>query len=156
MLNKNRQCEVGQGYVLRIAKPRPKQHSRRSQKNKSTMNRELKNKGGRPKVNPADKKSIAITIRLTPVEYARIRARVDAANFSSVTEFITYSALNNLIVQHFLRSDVEFVKDIAKMGNNLNQLARLANISGFPIVADAATVLIAQIKDVVQAIGRRL
>lgn len=120
------------------------------------MNREFKNKGGRPKVNPADKKSIAITIRLTPVEYARVRARVDAANFSSVTEFITYSALNNLIVQHFLRSDVEFVKDIAKMGNNLNQLARLANISGFPIVADAATVLIAQIKDVVQAIGRRL
>ena len=54
-------------------------------------------------------------------------------------------------MQHFLRSDVEFVKDIAKMGNNLNQLARLANISGFPIVADAATVLIAQIKDVVQA-----
>lgn len=125
-------------------------------KNKSIMNREFKNKGGRPKVNPADKKSIAITIRLTPVEYARIRARVNAANFSSVTEFITYSALNNLIVQHFLRSDVEFVKDIAKMGNNLNQLARLANTSGFPIVADAATVLIAQIKDVVQAIGRRL
>jgi hypothetical protein len=125
-------------------------------KSKSIMNRELKNKGGRPKVNPADKKSIAITIRLTPVEYARIRARVNAANFSSVTEFITYSALNNLIVQHFLRSDVEFVKDIAKMGNNLNQLARLANTSGFPIVADAATVLIAQIKDVVQAIGRRL
>ena len=51
---------------------------------------------------------------------------------------------------------MEFVKDIAKMGNNLNQLARLANTSGFPIVADAATVLIAQIKDVVQAIGRRL
>ena len=120
------------------------------------MKQEIKNKGGRPKVNPADKKSIAITIRLTPVEYARIRARVNAANFSSVTEFITYSALNNLIVQHFLRSDVEFVKNIAKMGNNLNQIARQANTFGFPAVAEAATVLIAQIQEVVQEIGRRL
>jgi len=120
------------------------------------MNREFKNKGGRPKVNPADKKSIAITIRLTPVEFARIRARLKAANFTSMTEFIIYSALNNIIVQHFLRSDVEFVKDIAKMGNNLNQIARQANIFGFPAVADAATDLIAQIREVVQAIGRRL
>ena len=120
------------------------------------MNREFKNKGGRPRVNPADKKSIAITIRLTPVEYARIRARVNAANFSSMSEFITKSALNNLIVQHFLRSDVEFVKDIAKMGNNLNQIARQANIFGLPAVADAAMDLIVQFQEVVQTIGRRL
>lgn len=120
------------------------------------MNRETKNKGGRPKVNPADKKSIAITIRLTPVECARIRARLKAANFTSMTEFIIYSALNTLIVQHFLRSGVEFVKDIAKMGNNLNQIARQANIFGFPAVADAAEDLISQIQEVVQAISRRL
>lgn len=120
------------------------------------MNEERKNKGGRPKVNPADKKSIAITIRLTPVEYAIIRARLKAANFTSMTEFITYSALNNIIMQHFLRSDVEFVKDIAKMGNNLNQIARQANIFGFPAVADAAEDMISQIQEVVQAIGRRL
>lgn len=67
-----------------------------------------------------------------------------------------YSALNNIIMQHFLRSDVEFVKDIAKMGNNLNQIARQANIFGLPAVADAAEVLISQIQEVVQAISRRL
>ena len=34
-------------------------------------------------------------------------------------------------MQHFLRSDVEFVKDIAKMGNNLNQLARIVHSGGY-------------------------
>ena len=155
MLHKDRQSEVGQGYVLRIAKP-AKAALPSVAKNKSIMNREFKNKGGRPKVDAVSKKSVAITIRLTPVEYARVMARAKAANFNSLSEFIAHSSLNNIIVQHFLRTDVEFVKDISKMGNNLNQLVRHAHTYGFPEVADAAMALTIQIRNLVQAIGRRL
>ena len=94
-----------------------------------------KNKGGRPR-KTTDKKSKALTIRFTKTEY--------------------HAALHNPIQQHFLHSDVEFVKDLAGMGSNLNQLAHQANISGVKSVEDAVLELIGQISEVVQTISRRL
>ena len=120
------------------------------------MNRELKNKGGRPKVNAANKKTVAITVRLTPVEYARLVSRAQKANIKPVSRFIVYSSMHNVIEQNFLRSDVDALKSIAKMGSNLNQVAHQANIFGLPSVEYAARDLMIQIKDVLQAISRRL
>lgn len=115
-----------------------------------------KNKGGRPKKDDLNKKSIAITIRFTPGEFGRVLTRTELANFKSSTSFIVHSALHNTIEQHFLHSDVEFLKDLAAMGNNLNQIARHANTYGFPGVADDARELIGKIAEVVQTISRRL
>ena len=114
-----------------------------------------KNKGGRPR-KTTDKKSKALTIRFTKTEYLRVNARRKQANFNSTSEFVAHSALYNPIQQHYLRSDVEFIKDIAGMGSNLNQLARQANISGVKSVEDAVLELIGQISEVVQTISRRL
>ena len=114
-----------------------------------------KNKGGRPR-KTTDKKSKALTIRFTKTEYLRVNARRKQANFNSTSEFVAHSALYNPIQQHFLRSDVEFVKDLAGMGGNLNQLAHLANIHGIKTVENAVLELIRQISELVQAIGRRL
>ena len=95
-----------------------------------------KNKGGRPR-KTTDKKSKALTIRFTKTEYLRVNARRKQANFNSTSEFVAHSALHNPIQQHFLRSDVEFVKDLAGMGSNLNQIAHQANIFGIKAVEDA-------------------
>ena len=114
-----------------------------------------KNKGGRPR-KTTDKKSKALTIRFTKTEYLRANARRKKANFKSMSEFVAHSALHNPIQQHFLHSDVEFVKDLAGLGGNLNQLAHQANIFGITKVAEALLKLIGQISEVVQKIGRRL
>lgn len=114
-----------------------------------------KNKGGRPR-KTTDKKSKALTIRFTKTEYLRVNARRKQANFNSTSEFVAHSALHNPIQQHFLRSDVEFVKDLAGMGSNLNQLAHQANIFGVKSVEDVVLEVIGQISEVVQAISRRL
>lgn len=115
-----------------------------------------KNKGGRPRKKDIHKKSKAVTIRFTPINYARVSARSEKSNYKSVAEFIEDAALNNPIQQHFLHSDVEFVKDIAGMGSNLNQLAHQANIFGLQSVKDAVMELISQISEVIQKINRRL
>ena len=114
-----------------------------------------KNKGGRPR-KTTDKKSKALTIRFTKTEYLRVNARRKQANFNSTSEFVAHSALYNPIQQHYLRSDVEFIKDIAGMGSNLNQIAHQVNIFGIKAVEDAALELLKQISELVQAIGRRL
>ena len=140
--------------------PCPWQHSRRSQirfinhKNYKQMEQK-KNKGGRPR-KTTDKKSKALTIRFTKTEYLRVKARKKKANFKSASGFVAHAALHNPIQQHFLHSDVEFVKDLAGMGSNLNQLAHQANISGVKSVEDAVLELIGQISEVVQTISRRL
>ena len=114
-----------------------------------------KNKGGRPR-KTTDKKSKALTIRFTKTEYLRVKARKKKANFKSASGFVAHAALHNPIQQHFLHSDVEFVKDLAGMGSNLNQIAHQANIFGIKAVEDAALELLKQISELVQAIGRRL
>lgn len=114
-----------------------------------------KNKGGRPR-KTTDKKSKALTIRFTKTEYLRVNARRKQANFNSTSEFVAHSALYNPIQQHYLRSDVEFIKDIAGMGSNLNQIAHQANIFGIKAVEDAALELLKQISELVQTISRRL
>lgn len=120
------------------------------------MKQEFKNKGGRPKVNAANKKTVAITIRLTPLEYARLIARSQMANIKPVSRFVVYSSMHNVIEQNLLRSDVDVLKNIAKMGSNLNQVVHQANIFGLPRVADEAMELMRHIKDVLQSISRRL
>ena len=115
-----------------------------------------RNKGGRPRKDDMCKKSIALTIRFTPTQYGIILTRTELANFKSPAEFIAYSALHNTIEQHFLHSDVEFIKDIAGMGSNLNQLTHQANIFGIKSLEDKINELLSEIKEVIQKISRRL
>ena len=118
--------------------------------------KETRNKGGRPRKDDMCKKSIALTIRFTPTQYGIILTRTELANFKSPAEFIAYSALHNTIEQHFLHSDVEFIKDIAGMGSNLNQLTHQANIFGIKPLEDRINELISEIREVIQKISRRL
>lgn len=149
------ESEVGQGYVPRIAKPLPQPYFRRSQPQNLKQMDQKKNKGGRPR-KTTDKKSKAITSRYTKAEYARVAARKKKANFTSLSEFVAHSALHNPIQQHFLKSEVEFIRTLSGMAGNINQIAHQANIVGVKPVEDAAMEAINEIKNFVQMISRRI
>ena len=114
-----------------------------------------KNKGGRPR-KTTDKKSKALTIRFTKTEYLRANARRKKANFKSMSEFVANSALRNPIQQHFLKSELEFIRTLSGIAGNINQLAHQANIFGVKTVEDSALDAINEIKNFIQMISRRI
>ena len=114
-----------------------------------------KNKGGRPK-KTTDKKSKAITIRFTKAQHARVNAKRKKANFKSMSEFIAHAALHNPIQQHFLKSEVDFVKTLSGMAGNINQIAHQANISGVKGLEEEAKSALDEIREFVQKVSRRI
>ena len=114
-----------------------------------------KNKGGRPK-KTTDKKSKALTIRFTKAQYARANAKRKKANFKSMSEYIAHAALHNPIQQHFLKSEMEFIRTLSGMAGNINQIDHQANIFGVKAVEDIAVEAINEIKNFVQMISRRI
>ena len=114
-----------------------------------------KNKGGRPR-KTTDKKSKAITIRFTKTQHARVNAKKKKANFKSMSEFIAHAALHNPIQQHFLKSEVDFVKILSGMAGNINQIAHQANISGVKGLEDVAKAALDEIRGFVQKVSRRI
>ena len=114
-----------------------------------------KNKGGRPR-KTTDKKSKALTIRFTKTEYLRANARRKKANFKSMSEFIAHAALHNPIQQHFLKSEVDFVKTLSGVAGNINQIAHQANISGVKGLEEEAKSALDEIREFVQKVSRRI
>lgn len=114
-----------------------------------------KNRGGRPR-KTTDKKSKAITIRFTKAQHARVNAKRKKANFKSMSEFIAHAALHNPIQQHFLKSEVDFVKTLSGMAGNINQIAHHANISGVKGLEDEAKTALDEIREFVQKVSRRI
>lgn len=81
---------------------------------------------GRPKKPTADLRTNQVRIRLTASEKSRIGRAAGAAGLSA-SEYLRRRALGQAVVA---RADVEAVRQLRRVGANLNQLARRANASG--------------------------
>ena len=70
------------------------------------------------------KKSDRIEIRVTPEEKMKIALKSKQAN-QNVSEYLIKSAINNEIV--VINALPEMITELRRIGNNINQLTRLAN-----------------------------
>ncbi len=68
-------------------------------------------------------------VRATQAELAAVEAR-RAASGLCMSEFVRAQALSGAIIQRKPLADKVLVRDLAAIGNNLNQIARKANVSG--------------------------
>lgn len=85
----------------------------------------------RPKKPTSDKRAQWIKARVSPAEHAEILLRAAEASLSS-SEFLRRSALSTeLVVQQGARADFETIDQLRRIGVNLNQLARVANKTGY-------------------------
>jgi hypothetical protein len=89
-----------------------------------------KNKGGRPKVDDFNKKSQVISVRYTETELATIEVKSKMAA-KSVRDFIRESALNSEVKSKISVEQFSEIKKINLIGNNLNQLTKLAYQRGY-------------------------
>lgn len=83
----------------------------------------------RPTIADEDRRSVWIKYRASVLERSRIEARARATGLS-LSAFHRQLALEGAIVQRESLADQDLVRALAAIGNNLNQIARAANISG--------------------------
>ena len=83
----------------------------------------------RRRIDDLDRRTVLIKYRASPAEAERIDARCKEAGLS-LSAFNRTLALEGAIIQREPLADQQLVRALAAIGNNLNQIARTANISG--------------------------
>ena len=74
--------------------------------------------------NKANNKTKVITVRLDPSEYKELMNKVDKSKYNSYGPFIRDLIKSKQIKS---KSDQQMLKQVMKIGNNINQIARIAN-----------------------------
>lgn len=84
------------------------------------------NKGGRPALPKARRRSKSVTVKFSKIDYETLRVRCRKAN-RRLSEYIRESALQSEVVMPHTAESAGLYRDLAGMANNLNQLARLSH-----------------------------
>ena len=71
-----------------------------------------------------------ILIRVTPAERKRIEAKMAEMGIRNMSAYIRKMAMDGLCVQLDLKDIREFTEQVSRIGNNLNQYAKVANATG--------------------------
>ena len=86
-----------------------------------------KGKGGRPK--KGDSKTAVLVVRMTPEERATIEQKAIQAGIK-IAEWFRKTAEAATITPRFTAEEVGWLRSLAGLCNNLNQLTRVANREG--------------------------
>ena len=87
-------------------------------------------RGGRPKVNPAEKLKYRIPVRLCTKDYFALKAKAAQAKMTC-TEVARLAIIGCQIRQRLTPEQMDCIRKLSGMGNNLNQIARKANAEGY-------------------------
>ena len=87
-------------------------------------------RGGRPRKPDLDKRGLIVAARVRPDELASIEERAAASN-RLVSDFVREQALTGkVLVRAFNTLSAIDRHDLARIGSNLNQIARVLNTTG--------------------------
>lgn len=90
-----------------------------------------KNKnGGRPKLSPAEKLKYRIAVNLCTKDYYALKAKAAQAGMTC-TELARQAITDCKIQQRLTSEQMDCIRKISGMGNNLNQITRKANAEGY-------------------------
>lgn len=92
-------------------------------------NNQNRKKGGRPKKSPVSLKSKTIGVCFSEPELYTIKYRADRAGLP-LSIYCHDAVLNAQIVESVKKEDLELLKELSAIGNNLNQLTKLAHNQG--------------------------
>jgi hypothetical protein len=93
-----------------------------------------KNKGGRPKKGAAEKLKYKVSFFLLTGDYLKLKADAKAAKLPRA-EIARRAVTGRRIVSRFTPEQAGWMRNLIGMGNNLNQLTKLAHQAGYPEIA---------------------
>ena len=114
--------------------------------NKKT-NYQNKSKGGRP-AKGEDKLTVPINLRLTKSDYNSVKEKADIFGISP-TQYARAMVLNGSIKSRYTLEELDLIRKVAGMANNLNQIAKQANKSGFALVGAEIAHIAIQVKGLI-------
>lgn len=95
---------------------------------------EYKKKGGRPKKDLGQKKTYRINIKLITEEYYTLVSKVKNAKVT-ISHFVRDCLKKGYVKERISVEQVDYIRKLCGMANNLNQIARQANVQGYSNVA---------------------
>ena len=121
--------------VLSISKPtyshRWEDKSRWSHEKQKVM--EQKNKGGRPTKTLSEKRKYQVLLRLNTMEYYTLQGKARETSMSR-TEFLRQLITKAEIKSRIKPEDMQLIRCISGMANNLNQIAHRLNTFGISAI----------------------
>ncbi len=115
-----------------------------------------KNKGGRPRSSRVQKKSRAVTVRYSALQYDIVRHRARTAGFRTLTEYVREASVNAEVVQNFIQEHNAVFRDLSGLCNNLNQLTRLAHAQGLQSTEGALSDLLPQVQNLITHLHKEM
>ena len=103
-----------------------------------------KPKRGRPAKETA-KLTRSINLKLTEVNFAALRQKAASLGMTA-TQYARQMALTGKIVDRYTKEELDLRRKLAGMANNLNQIAKQANKSGFLEVGLDIVIVVEQLK----------
>jgi hypothetical protein len=91
----------------------------------------MKNKkGGRPKLSPSEKLKYRIAVNLCTKDFYALKAKATQVG-TTYTELARLAITGCQIRQRLTPEQMDCIRKISGMGNNLNQIAKRANTEGY-------------------------
>ncbi|GHT35871.1 mobilization protein [Bacteroidia bacterium] len=87
-------------------------------------------KVGRPKLSPAEKLKYRIAVNLCTKDFYALKAKATQAGMTC-TELARQAITGCQIRQRLTPEQMDCIRKLSGMGNNLNQIARKANAEGY-------------------------
>ena len=87
-------------------------------------------------------------VKVNTEEFFAIKEKAKAAGVT-LTEFIRQSVLSGGVIEKVTPEQMKLIRDLAGMGNNVNQLARQANAAGYRSDAERFSALGVELMNII-------
>ena len=111
-----------------------------------------KKKGGRPKKSSTNRKSKTIGVCFSEPELYAIRHRAGKANLP-LSIYCRDAILNGVIKEPIKKEDLEVLRSLSNMGNNLNQLTKTAKFLSAKRLENQACSLLESIEIIINKLS---
>lgn len=111
-----------------------------------------KRKGGRPKKSSVTRKDKTIAVCFSEPELYAIRHRATKANLS-LSVYCHDAILDGEIKEPLKKEELETLRNLSNMGNNLNQLTKTAKFLGVKRLENEAQNLFNQIQNIINKLS---
>ncbi len=112
-----------------------------------------KHKGGRPPKEEDDLRRNKVKVGFTDLEFDTVNYKAQQAGLKT-SSYIHDAALSAKVRSHINDEQAGLVRDVARLGNNVNQIARQANLGRLPYIQHDCQKVIGQIGTLISRILR--
>lgn len=88
------------------------------------------NKGGRPRKSSSQKKKYKVGFKIATADYYSLKMKARKANMT-ISEYVRECVAHSSVRERLTTEVQSYVRQLCGMANNLNQIARKANVQGY-------------------------